>query len=91
MQFLPKNKYLLVETAEEKKPEAQTSGFILPEDYKKVELHKTVKLLAAPEGSIYLNAINSMLVVPANMVEQVKVLGTTYLRSEEHTSELQSH
>ena len=76
MDFRPKNKYLLVDPAEEKKPE-QNSGFILPDDYKKVETHKAVRLLQASSESPYTGAVGSMLLVPANMIEQVKVQNNT--------------
>ena len=77
MDFRPKNKYLLVDPTEEKKPEAQTSGFILPDDYKKVETHKAVRLIQASSESPYTGAIGSMLLVPSNMIEQIKVFNTT--------------
>ena len=78
MQFRPKNKYLLVEMAEEKKPEDKTSGFILPDDYKKTETHKVVKLITASSGSTFIDAQNSFILVPVNMIEEVKAFGKSY-------------
>ena len=78
MQFRPKNKYLLVEMAEEKKPEGQTSGFILPDDYKKAETHKVVKLVMASMGSRFIDSQNAMILVPVNMIEEVKAFGRSY-------------
>lgn len=78
MQFRPKNKYLLVEMAEEKKPEDKTSGFILPDDYKKTETHKVVKLVMASSGSAFIDAQNSFILVPINMIEEVKAFGKSY-------------
>ena len=78
MEFRPKNKYLLVEQVEDKKPESQTSGFILPDDYKKVETHKLVKVLSVPSGSSYQDCKGCIAVVLANMVEEIKVQGKTY-------------
>ena len=78
MQFRPKNKYLLVEMAEEKKPECQTSGFILPDDYKKAETHKVVKLVMASMGSQFIDSQNAMILVPVNMIEEVKAFGRSY-------------
>lgn len=77
MDFYPKNKYLLVEPVEETKPENKTSGFILPEDYKKVENYKAVKLIRASGDSSYRDLGQCLLVVSANMVEQINVLGKT--------------
>ena len=79
MQFRPKNKYLLVESAEEKKPEDKTSGFILPDDFKKVETHKVLRLLLASSGSPFIDAQGNYVLVPSNMVEEVKAFGKTYL------------
>jgi len=73
MQFYPKNKYLLVEPIEETKPENKTSGFILPEDYKKVENYKAVKLTRAAGDSPYSNLGQCVLVVSANMIETINV------------------
>jgi len=78
MEFRPKNKYLLVEQVEDKKPESQTSGFILPDDYKKVETHKLVRLLSVPSGSSYHDCLGCLVVVPTNMVEEIKVHGRAY-------------
>jgi hypothetical protein len=78
MHFRPKNKYLLVEGTEEKKPE-QPSGFILPDDYKKTETHKVMKLLAASAGSPFIDSVNNYILVPANMVEEVTAFGKKYL------------
>lgn len=78
MQFRPKNKYLLVEMAEEKKPEDKTSGFILPDDYKKAETHKVVKLVMASSGSQFVDSQNAMILVPVNMIEEIKAFGRSY-------------
>ena len=79
MQFRPKNKYLLVETAEEMKPEDKTSGFILPDDYKvKSDTHKVVKLVLASSGSSFIDSQSSFIVVPVNMIEEIKAFGKTY-------------
>jgi hypothetical protein len=64
---------------EEKKPEGQSSGFILPDDYKTKELHKVVRLLAASSGSPYVDSVNNLVLVPANMVEEIKAFGNVYL------------
>jgi len=75
MEFYPKNKYLLVEPADTKKPEEKTSGFILPEDYKKVETHKLMKIVRACAGSEY--SVTGLkghhVLVPSQMVEQITV------------------
>lgn len=79
MHFRPKNKYLLVEKVEEKKPEGQTSGFILPDDYKKTEeSHRVMKLLSASAGSPFIDSVNNFILVPSNMIEEVKAFGKTY-------------
>lgn len=78
MEFRPKNKYLLVQPVDETKPENKTSGFILPEDYKKVEIHKLVKILSASGDSQYFGLKNALAVIPANMMEQIKVTGEVY-------------
>jgi hypothetical protein len=77
MEFYPKNKYLLVEPVEDAKPENKTSGFILPEDYKKQETHKVVRILRASPGSQYVDLCNSLAVVPVNMIETITVLDRT--------------
>jgi len=78
MEFRPKNKYLLVEQVEDMKPESQISGFILPDDYKKVETHKLVRILSTSSGSSYQDCKGCLAVVPANMVEEITVQGRTY-------------
>jgi hypothetical protein len=77
MEFYPKNKYLLVEPVEDAKPENKTSGFILPEDYKKIENHKAVKLLRAAGDSPYRDLGVCLLVVSSNMIEEIKAAGKT--------------
>ena len=77
MDFFPKNKFLLVESVKDKKPEEKTSGFILPEDYKKQETHKIVRILRASPGSQYVDLCNSLAVVPVNMIETITVLDRT--------------
>lgn len=77
MEFYPKNKYLLVEPIEDAKPENKTSGFILPEDYKKVENYKAVKLIRAAGDSPYRDMGQCLLVVSAQMIETLNVLGKT--------------
>jgi len=77
MDFYPKNKYLLVEPIEEGKPENKTSGFVLPEDYKKVENYKVVKFLKASGESPYRDIGQCLMVVSAQMVETINVLGKT--------------
>ena len=77
MDFYPKNKYLLVEPVEDVKPESKTSGFILPEDYKKVENYKVVKFIRASGDSPYRDMGQCLLVVSAQMVETLNVLGKT--------------
>lgn len=77
MDFYPKNKYLLVEPIEDVKPENKTSGFILPEDYKKVENYKVVKFLKASGESSYRDIGACLMVVSAQMVETINVLGKT--------------
>jgi hypothetical protein len=76
MEFYPKNKYLLVEPVEEKKAEEKSSAFLLPENYKKTETHKLMRLLKAGGGSEYstLGLRNKLILVPSQMVEEVKVM-----------------
>lgn len=78
MQFRPKNKYLLVESAEQKKPEDKTSGFILPDDYKKTDTHKVVRLVLASSGSAFIDSQNSYILVPSNMIEEIKAFDKIY-------------
>jgi hypothetical protein len=76
MDFRPRNKYLLVTPVEEKKPEIQTSGFILPNDYKVAETYKVVKLVQVPSDSSYGGAVGNLLLVSSNMIEEIKVMNT---------------
>ena len=78
MEFRPKNKYLLVEQVEDKKPEEKTSGFILPDDYKKIETHKVVRLVSASRDSAYSSSVGNLVLVPSNLVEEIRVMGSTY-------------
>lgn len=77
MDFYPKNKYLLVEPVEDVKPENKPSGFILPEDYKKAETYKVLKLIRAAGDSPYRDMGQCLLVAPSQMVETLNVLGRT--------------
>lgn len=78
MNFRPKNKYLLVEKVEEAKPESQTSGFILPDEYKTKETYTGVKLLAVPDASPFTQSIGKLLLIPTNMLEEIKVFGEVF-------------
>lgn len=74
MNFYPKNKYLLVEMTDEKKPEDKTSGFILPNDIKeKVEPYKVVKLLRVADDSPFQQLVGSNILVPTRSVEAIKI------------------
>ena len=75
MEFYPKNKYLLVEPVEDPKPENKTSGFILPEDYKKVENYKIVKFLRASGDSSYRDIGACLMIVSAQLVEHINIIG----------------
>lgn len=77
MEFRPRNKYLLVELVEEKKPEDKTSGFILPSDFKPVETHKVVKLVSASRDSSFAPSTGNLMLVPVNMLEEIKAMGQT--------------
>ncbi len=87
MEFYPKNKYLLVEPVEEQKAEEKSSAFLLPEDYKKVESHKLMRLIKASGGSEYsTNGLkNKLILVPSQMVEEIKVMGKLMYLVPEHS------
>lgn len=75
MEFYPKNKFLLVEPVEEKKAEEKSSAFLLPEDYKKTETHKLMRIVRACPGSEYspVSLKGKLILVPTHTVEVVKV------------------
>ncbi len=86
MQFYPKNKFILVEPYTENVTEQKNSNFLLPEDYKKVETYKLMKIVKASGGSEYsLSSLKDKLIlVPSQMVEEIKVMGTTMYLVPEH-------
>lgn len=75
MEFYPKNKFLLVEPVEEKKAEEKSSAFLLPEDYKKTETHKLMRIVRACPGSEYspTSLKGKLILVPTHTVEAIKV------------------
>ena len=78
MYFYPRNKYLHVETEEQKAEDGSTTttGFILPSDYKRQDSPiKVVKLLSASKDSSYVSDEGNFLLVPTHNVETVEVEG----------------
>ena len=76
MEFFPKNRYLHVESTDVQNKEDSFEGFVLPADYKPQNtLIKVVKLLRASKDSEFVNNIDSLLLIPAHMIESLSYEG----------------
>ena len=78
MEFIPRNRYLLVEEVEKEEIEEQ-STILLPEDYKSVEnIYKVVEIMAYSPDCTIERYRSHRAVVNKNMIEDIEIGGHKY-------------